>query len=113
MTRNATAIPVEDLRRGESLVFEGADFGGVETSFFLVRARPGCGPTLHTHPYQEVWVLEEGEASFTVGYETLTVGPGSVVVAPAGVPHTFTNVGEVPLRMICLHPRARMETACM
>jgi mannose-6-phosphate isomerase-like protein (cupin superfamily) len=111
MTAGATAIRVDDLRRGESLVFEGADFGGVGASFFLVRATPGRGPAPHTHPYQEVWVLDEGEASFTVGDETLTAGPGSVVVAPAGVPHAFTNVGDVPLRMICIHPRGRMETA--
>lgn len=107
---NATAIDVEQLRRDGSLVFEGADFGGVATSFFLVRAQPGQGPRPHRHPYEEVWVLDEGEASFTVGGETLTAGPGSVIVAPADVPHSFRNVGSAPLRMVCIHPRARMET---
>lgn len=106
----AAVIDIEDLRRGDSLVFVGADRGGAEVSFILDRSGPGRGPALHRHPYDEVWILDEGEATFTAGDRTLPAGPGSVVVVPAGTPHCFTNTGTTPLRMVCIHPRARMET---
>jgi len=109
-TGEASVIDVEDLRRGDSLVFVGADHGGAEVSFILDRSGPGRGPALHRHPYDEVWILDEGEATFTAGDRTLPAGPGSVVVVPAGTPHCFTNTGTTPLRMVCIHPRARMET---
>jgi mannose-6-phosphate isomerase-like protein (cupin superfamily) len=106
----AAVIDIEELRRGETPVFVGADHGGVPVSFILDRSNPGSGPALHRHPYDEVWVLEEGHASFTAGDRTLTAGPGSVVIVPAGTPHSFTNTGTTPLRMVCIHTRSRMET---
>lgn len=106
---NATVIDIERLRRGNLLVFEGAD-RGVAVSFILDRSKPGGGPALHRHAYDEIWVLDEGHATFTAGQRTLTAGPGSVVMVPAETPHSFTNTGRTPLRMICIHPRARMES---
>jgi mannose-6-phosphate isomerase-like protein (cupin superfamily) len=103
-------IDIEDLRRGDAFVFVGADHGGTAVSFILDRSQPGRGPALHRHPYDEVWILDEGHASFTAGDRTLTAGPGSVVVVPADTPHKFTNTGTTPLRMVCIHLSARMET---
>ncbi|HYW26020.1 MAG TPA: cupin domain-containing protein [Terriglobales bacterium] len=103
-------IDVEDLRRDDGYVFVGADRGGVPVSLILDRSEPGRGPALHRHPYDEVWVLDEGEASFTAGDRTLAAGPGSVVVVPAGTPHSFRNTGGTPLRMTCIHTSPRFET---
>jgi mannose-6-phosphate isomerase-like protein (cupin superfamily) len=103
-------IDIEALRRGDGFVFVGADHGGVAVSFILDRSQPGRGPALHRHPYDEVWILDEGHASFTAGDRSLTAGPGSVVVVPADTPHRFTNTGTTPLRMVCIHLRDRMET---
>jgi mannose-6-phosphate isomerase-like protein (cupin superfamily) len=106
--RKAAIIGAGDLRGGSTFV--GADHGGVPASFILDRSQPGHGPALHRHPYDEVWVLDEGEASFTAGDRTLAAGPGSIVIVPAGMPHKFTNTGTTPLRMVCIHTSARMET---
>jgi mannose-6-phosphate isomerase-like protein (cupin superfamily) len=103
-------IDIEALRRGDGLVFVGADHGGVAVSFILDRSLPGQGPALHRHPYDEVWILDEGHASFTAGDRSLTAGPGSVVIVPADTPHRFTNSGTTPLRMVCIHLNARMQT---
>jgi quercetin dioxygenase-like cupin family protein len=46
---------------------------------------------LHTHPYEEVFVTLEGEATFTVGDDTIEVSAGQIVVAPAGVPRHRDN----------------------
>jgi quercetin dioxygenase-like cupin family protein len=48
--------------------FEGYLHGGANVSFFLSDTPPRMGPKLHTHPYYEVFVVEEGKLTFTVGY---------------------------------------------
>ena len=89
--------------------FEGYRYGEVDVSFFLVDSPPGGGAVLHTHPYEEVFVTLEGEATFTVGDATIEVGAGQIVVAPAGVPHKFVNSGTGPLRQVDIHPSAHIR----
>ena len=48
---------------------------------------PGKGPGLHAHPFDEVFVLQEGELTFTVGNATVEATGRQIVVAPAGAPH--------------------------
>jgi quercetin dioxygenase-like cupin family protein len=89
--------------------FEGHSYGDVNVSFFLVDSPPGGGAGLHTHPYEEVFVTLEGNATFTVGDETIEVSAGQIVVAPAGVPHKFVNSGTGPLRQVDIHPSGRIQ----
>ena len=89
--------------------FEGYRYGDVNVSFFLVDSPPGGGPVLHTHPYEEIFVTLEGEATVTVGDATIEVSAGQVVVAPAGVPHKFVNSGSGPLRQVDIHPSGRIR----
>ena len=89
--------------------FEGHRYGDVNVSFFLVDSPPGGGAVLHTHPYEEVFVTLEGNATFTVGDKTIEVGAGQIVVAPADVPHNFVNSGTGPLRQVDIHPSGRIQ----
>jgi mannose-6-phosphate isomerase-like protein (cupin superfamily) len=89
--------------------FEGHRYGDVNVSFFLVDSPPGGGAVLHTHPYEEVFVTLEGNATFTVGNKTIEVGAGQIVVAPADVPHKFVNSGTGPLRQVDIHPSGRIQ----
>ena len=89
--------------------FEGYRYGDVNVSFFVVESPPGGGAVLHTHPYEEVFVTLEGEATFTVGDDTIEVSAGQIVVAPAGVPHKFVNSGSGLLRQVDIHPSARIR----
>ncbi len=89
--------------------FEGHRYGDVDVSFFLVESPPSGGAVLHTHPYEEVFVTLEGQATFTVGDATIEVGAGQVVVAPAGVPHKFVNSGTGMLRQVDIHPSGRIR----
>ena len=88
--------------------FEGYRYGDVGVSFFLVESPPGGGAVLHTHPYEEVFLTLEGQATFTVGDATIEVSAGQIVVAPAGVPHKFVNSGTGPLRQVDIHPSGRI-----
>ena len=109
-TGEASVIDVEELRSGRSFTFLGGEHGGIPVTAILDRSEPGMGPALHRHPYDEVWILEEGQATFTAGDREVTAGPGTILVVSAGTPHCFTNTGTVPMRMTCIHPRPRPET---
>ena len=73
-------------------------------------APPGSGPKLHRHPYEEVFIVQEGTATFTAGDETVEVKGGQVIVAPAGVAHKFVNSGEERLRQVDIHASERFVT---
>ena len=90
--------------------FEGHRYGDVDVSFFLVDSPPGGGAVLHTHPYEEIFVTLEGNATFTVGDDTIEVSAGQIVVAPAGVPHKFAHSGRGPIRPGDFHSRGRPQT---
>jgi len=76
---------------------------GAPFSAYIVEAKPGQGPPLHTHPYVEVEFTLEGSASMTVGDETREVKCGGIVVIPANTPHRFINSGKTVLRQIGIH----------
>ena len=103
-------VRVESLPdSGSSYRFDGADHGA-PVSFFLIHGEPGDGPGLHTHPYAETFIIQEGQATFTVGDGTVEAQAGDIVVAPANVPHAFVNSGSGVLRSVNIHPVPEMET---
>jgi quercetin dioxygenase-like cupin family protein len=105
----ANVVPFEDLAGGErAYKFEGADFGST-VSGFISHHQPGQGPQLHRHPYEETFICLEGEATFEADGETTVVGPGHIVVVPAGAAHRFQNTGDAPLRQVSIHPNERVE----
>ena len=98
-----TVIPFEEIRRSPSAaLFEGGEEADV--SVFITRYDHGRGPDLHYHPYAEVFVVEAGTATFTVGDDRLEVGGGHVVVVPPETVHGFKNTGEDELRVLGIHP---------
>lgn len=76
---------------------------GAGVCVIVVDSDPGEGPRLHRHPYEEVFVMHEGEATFTLGDEQIAAKPGDVLVAPAGTPHKFVNTGSGRLRQVDIH----------
>ncbi len=97
-------------RDGSSRDFEGYLHGHVDVSIIFVDLAPGEGPALHRHPYAEVFIVQEGSATFTVGDTTVEVTSGQIVVGPAGVSHRFVNSGSGPLRQIDIHLNDRFIT---
>lgn len=62
---------------------------------------PGQQHAAHIHPDQDkLYTVLEGEAEVTLDTQTERIGPGAVVLAPAGVPHGIRNPG--PARLIVL-----------
>lgn len=105
------------LKRGQ-LPFAGASgqFEGfrhspdIPLSIFFTTAGPGHWIKPHTHPYTEVFVILEGDATYTVAGETLAVEPGDVVVVLPHEVHEIRNSGSEPLRQLGSHCHGRFET---
>ena len=83
---------------------------GAGVSIILVDMPPGAGVRLHRHAYQEVFVVQEGRATYRVGADTVDVAAGQVVVVAAGVPHAFVNSATGPLRQVDIHVSERIVT---
>ena len=90
--------------------FQGYHYGDTSVSFIIVEAKPGEGPRLHSHPYEEIFIVQEGQATFTVGEQTIEVSAGQVVIGPANTPHKFVNSGTGLLRQIDIHASPRFIT---
>ena len=99
----------DTARRDEPNEFQGYQYDA-SVSFIVVDASPGSGPKLHKHPYEEVFVVQEGNATFTAGDEVIEVSGGQVVVVPAGVAHKFVNSGAGRLRQVDIHASERFVT---
>ena len=91
--------------------FDGHTHGaGVAVSFFLNHTAPGGGPSEHRHPYPEVFVLLDGEATLLVNETPIAAHAGQIVVVPAHATHSFRSSGTGSLEMISIHPAAEMVT---
>jgi mannose-6-phosphate isomerase-like protein (cupin superfamily) len=106
----ARVIALEELRSSPTAaLFEGDKHGdGVPVSSFVVNTPPGKGPRLHVHPYAEVFVVQDGQATFTAGEDEVVVAEGNVVVVPPETPHKFVNSGDDVLRMVTIHANGTM-----
>jgi quercetin dioxygenase-like cupin family protein len=98
-------IEVSDLPGNLIGRFEGREHGS-SVSFFIGTFSDGTGPGLHTHPYDETFIVEAGSATFTIADETLEIGAGQIAVVPAGTPHKFVS-GE-GFRLISISPSDHM-----
>jgi mannose-6-phosphate isomerase-like protein (cupin superfamily) len=58
----------------------------------------------------ETWVVQEGNLTFQLGDTHHNAGPGDVIIAPAGVPHKFTDDGPGRSNLICIHASPTFRT---
>ncbi len=89
--------------------FEGISVGTDVTVLFYSSEEIGAGPPLHVHTYDEVFILRQGRARFTVGAETFEAEAGEIVFGPANIPHKFENLGPGRLETTDIHLSDRFE----
>ncbi|MGE5334999.1 MAG: cupin domain-containing protein [Nitrososphaerota archaeon] len=101
----------DDIRAGTgSYEFQGYLHGDSNVSFIWIDLPPGHGPKLHKHPYEEIFIIQEGRARYTVGTETIEATAGQIIVVPPETPHKFVNSGEGQLRQVDIHASTRFIT---
>ncbi len=76
---------------------------GAGVCLLFVDAPPGDGPSLHRHPYEEVFIIQEGRCMFHVDGNEFDAVAGDIVIARAGAAHRFVNTGDGPLRQVDIH----------
>jgi mannose-6-phosphate isomerase-like protein (cupin superfamily) len=81
--------------------FIGERYGFESLWVAITETHPGRGTrSFHALPSERVFVLLEGTAQYLIGDSTFTVQAPSIVKIPAGVPHTFLNVGRDPINFV-------------
>ena len=99
-----TILARDDLPRGENVYeFQGFQYQDTNVSFIWVDMPSGGTIRLHKHPYEEIFIILEGLATFRVGSYTLEAGAGQILIVPAEVPHKFMNMSDKLLKQIDIH----------
>ncbi len=94
-------------------VLEGYLHGLDHLTVIVGDSPPGSGIPLHSHEYEEVFIVHGGRGSYTVGDTTIEAGAGDIVVIPSGVPHRFVNTSQEPLAHTAIHARGKMESVML
>lgn len=83
--------------------FEGKDIGTGTTVLFYATEEVGRGPTWHVHPYDEIFIMRQGRALFTIGDEKIEAEAGDILLGPANIPHKYHNLGPGVLESTDIH----------
>ncbi len=84
-------------------LLEGKDLRTNITLIRFVTEVVGEGPTLHVHPYDEIFTITEGRARFTVGDKVIDTEAGDIVLGPVNIPHGYQNLGPGRLDSLDIH----------
>ena len=104
-------IHMKDIKapHGEVATFQGLEHEA-NVSFFIVNFSPGKGPGKHRHPYEETFIILNGEIEAVVDGETQILGSDTIAIIPAGTWHEFKNRSEKTVSMVNIHPVPKMIT---
>jgi quercetin dioxygenase-like cupin family protein len=99
-----TGETLENPVTGERLTFHktSKDTGGESVLVETVVRPEGFVAAAHIHPFQtERFELLAGTLGLERDEETVTAGPGDVVVVEPGTPHRFWNAGDTEAVFLC------------
>ena len=88
-------------------IFPGVDIFtacGAQMMLSLVEMEPLAVVEEHSHPHEQMGLMLEGEADFTIGGQSMRVVAGQMWRIPGGVPHKVV-AGDRPVRALdVFHP---------
>lgn len=68
------------------------------------------GPPLHAHRFTtDTFYVLEGTLHMTVGDREVDASPGSYILVPPGVVHTFANLSDEPVRFLNISAPGGLE----
>jgi mannose-6-phosphate isomerase-like protein (cupin superfamily) len=72
--------------------------GAKTCTIYCIKTPAGSGSPagLHTHEVDQIFYILKGIMSIEIEKEEYEVGPGTIVIFPAGVPHRNWNGGREP-----------------
>jgi mannose-6-phosphate isomerase-like protein (cupin superfamily) len=88
---------------GDTYEFLGSQHQDTQVSFIWVDMPPGGVVHLHKHPYKEIFIIQEGVATFTIGSAVVETHAGQIIIVPAETPHKFMNASAEQLKQVDTH----------
>jgi quercetin dioxygenase-like cupin family protein len=76
------------------------DLGAFLATMFMVQYEPGGFAGAHDHPFEEAYLILEGEVEAKLDGRTVRLGPGDIAFAGVASTHEFKNVGQGPVRWL-------------
>jgi quercetin dioxygenase-like cupin family protein len=96
-------IPDEVVRPG----VRRRGFGTPSCLLVMNECQPGMDLRPHTHDFDQIAMVISGRANYQVGEVRNEMGPGSVVLIPAGVEHYIEPTGNEVVKNIDVFAPAR------
>lgn len=96
MTATITTLESSDklLVLGETLRPLLTNAMGSAVEIFDTSGPAGSGPPPHLHPWEEIYVVLDGELEVTIDGASIVLSAGATAHVPAGTPHRYRNVTE-------------------
>ena len=88
-----TELPKEAVRPG----VERSGFRGEQVLMVMNWLTPGMEVRPHSHPFEQLAYIVQGQMRFVVGEDVFEAGPGSVIRIPADVEHYGEPLGDEPV----------------
>ncbi len=104
--KHAHEVPYQPVNAGKDTTIQ-ILISPEEGAHFAMRRftmKPGGGMPRHTNAVEHEQYVLQGHARITLGNETYEVHAGDVVFIPAGVPHSYENIGSEDFVFLCLVP---------
>jgi DNA-binding IclR family transcriptional regulator/quercetin dioxygenase-like cupin family protein len=98
-------IPDEPVREG----VRRRAFGTEDAMLVLNYCEPGMAVNPHTHDFDQIAMITKGTAVYHIGDEPCEVGPGSIMLIPAGVEHYIEPTGSETVENIDVFAPARSD----
>ena len=96
-------IPDEPVRPG----IRRRGFGTNDVILVRNDCQPGMEKRPHTHEFDQIAMISKGRAIYHIGDEHNEVGPGSIMLIPAGVEHYIEPIGDETVENIDVFAPAR------
>jgi mannose-6-phosphate isomerase-like protein (cupin superfamily) len=111
MVPRAVVVPPGEGRRVANVEFLARSADTPRFNLAVITIQPHRhGPGAHVHEAEDdAFYILDGELTFTVEGEDVVAGPGTFVLVPPGVEHTFANRGEAVVRMVNVHAPAGFD----
>ena len=88
-----TELPREAVRPG----VERSGFRGEQVLMVMNWLTPGMEVRPHSHPFEQLAYIVQGQMRFVVGDDVFEAGPGSVIRIPPDVEHYGEPLGDEPV----------------
>jgi len=114
LTRELGDCEVETTGDRQFRVLFGPGRGCSVATQFVGHIPPGRAPQ-HSHPYDEIVLILQGEGTAHIGGAEHVLGPGTYLHLPPGLLHCLENTGSTTMRVLGVFhpadsPAAKLET---